>query len=177
MALSRRAAALAHCPEGLMRLDYDALGTVSISTIVSSAPDGLQYIIRSAPPVRIPSPPPTSRDYCLLAVFPLRDQCLASTCVPAAQESHALGKLASMTRTEGLELGNADPERLTSLIRSAVHHEPALSPALSDDADCSVASMTAMVRKLCATEGALNQIRIQRRDTDVHGPASPSRLD
>ena len=174
MAPRRRAAASAHRTEGVIRLDYDALGTVSISTLVSSAQDVLQDIIRSAPPGRIPSPLPASRDDCLSAVLALRDEVLASTYVPAAQDSSALEKLVSMTGADIMELGTADSERLISLMRSAARHDPTLVPALPRDADGAVASMTAMVWKLSATEEALNQVRLQGPEAAGDAPASPS---
>ena len=70
---------------------------------------------------------------------------MTPTYVPAAQASSVLEKLVSMTGAEVSELGNVEQERLMSLTRSAARHERTPSPALPDNADDSVASMTAMV--------------------------------
>ena len=177
MAPRRRAATSAHRPEGVTRLDYDALGTVSISTLVSSAQDVLQDIIRSAPPGRVPLPLPTSRNDCLSAFLALWDEVLASTYVPAAQDSSALEKLVSITGADIMELGTADSERLISLMGSAARRELTLVPALPYDANGAVSSMTAVVWKISATEEALNQVRLQGSEFGGDAPASPSSPD
>ena len=170
MAPRRQASASSDPPKGAIRLNYDGLGTVPLSTLIASAPDVLQKILCFAPPGRNTSPLPVSRNECLSAVFAIRDQLLASTYMQPAQDSSALEKLVLMTGAEVMYIGNTDPQRLISLMGSAARHDPTLSPMIPDYADGGVASMTAMACKLSATEEALNRVTGEVQNATTNNP-------
>ena len=70
-----------------------------------------------------------------------------------ATHSRLLGsrEIILMTVAEVMEIGNTDPQRLISLMRSAARHDPTLSPRLPEDEDGGFDFMTAMAWKLSAT--------------------------